>query len=263
MQKRMVVFFDIDGTLLPEGAPAVPESTVRAIRAAQANGHLAVINSGRTMANIDGFLRDVGFDGIVSGCGLMGTLHGETVWQHPIDHGAAERVIEAARACGVTAIYEGYEALAFDTFAHPPLDVQKTHFSWLREKGKTIRVLGEHDRFPLVKFIIDRNLGGDFDRFCAMVREFVCMRFSARWEECVPIGVTKGIGIVRMMEHLGLPLSQSIAVGDSPNDMPMFTVCPNSVAMGGSPAADFPVSYVTRSIEEDGIAHMLRHFGLC
>lgn len=32
----MIVFFDIDGTLLPEGVPGIPEETMAAIHEAQA-----------------------------------------------------------------------------------------------------------------------------------------------------------------------------------------------------------------------------------
>ena len=57
MTKQMVIFFDIDGTLLPEGHTEVPEDALSAIRAAQENGHLCLINTGRALGHIEPYLR--------------------------------------------------------------------------------------------------------------------------------------------------------------------------------------------------------------
>ena len=46
---RKLLFFDIDGTLLAGGIPGyIPDSTIEALKQAQANGHYIFINSGRT-----------------------------------------------------------------------------------------------------------------------------------------------------------------------------------------------------------------------
>ena len=67
---RKLLFFDIDGTLW-DFHNVIPVSTVRAVHQARANGHLAFINSGRSRAFINSQeLLGIGFDGIVSGCGI-------------------------------------------------------------------------------------------------------------------------------------------------------------------------------------------------
>ena len=51
--KQKIVFFDIDGTLITEdGNQTLPESTVYAIQELRRRGHLAFINSGRTLFNV-------------------------------------------------------------------------------------------------------------------------------------------------------------------------------------------------------------------
>ncbi len=259
----MVIFFDIDGTLIPYGSSRIPDSACAAIRAAQARGHLALINTGRTIANIEPYLRDFGFDGIVSGCGMMAILHGEILWQNPIDPLCSRRVINSARACGIRAHFEGYEAIAFDVFFHTLTEEELSVVGQMREHGKRIVCLGENDEFPIVKFLIDRTHGGDYETFRAGLPEYQFISIDDRWVECVPAGASKGSALVRTMEKLALPLGESIAVGDSANDRSMLDVCPNSVAIGGTIAAGFPVSYVTPPIDQDAIAQMLMHFGLC
>lgn len=261
--KQMVVFFDIDGTLLPHGAEEIPADALASIREAQARGHLCLINTGRSLGHIEPYLKNVGLDGIVCGCGSMALVRGEVLWQHPaLDPDAARQVIENARACGVTVIYEGYEAIGFDTYAIPPEKMGRDAYIFWDARGRRLEMIGKNDSFPILKFLVDKSRGGDVDRFRALTPEFHFVNFDPRWEECSPHGYDKGKALVRVMEHLGLPLEQSIAVGDNTNDLPMLDVCPNSVAMGNGSAKDYPVSFITRRCDDGGIAHMLQHFGL-
>ena len=257
----MIVFFDIDGTLLPEGVPGIPEETMAAIHEAQARGHLCLINTGRTMANIDAYLRKAGFDGIISGCGSSGEFCGQPLWRWPANPTATAQVIANARACGIEPFYEGHHQLAYDATL-PRSDLMRRFHANVRRRGKIVRPLGETDNFPIQKFSVYTASGGEVDRFRAMTTGYVCMNLNEAWEEYAPVGVTKGTGLLRMLEFLRLPLSETIAVGDSPNDLPMLTVCPNSVAMGNGTAKNFPVSFVTLTCQDGGIPHMLRHFGL-
>ena len=67
--KKKIAFFDIDGTLTSEVDGSVPESAKEAIRTARANGHLMYLNTGRCMQNVESRFLEVGFDGVVAGCG--------------------------------------------------------------------------------------------------------------------------------------------------------------------------------------------------
>ncbi len=60
------VFFDIDGTLLPETKPEVPESTMKAIRRLKEKGILIFAATGRHMLEIEDLpLEEIPFDGYV------------------------------------------------------------------------------------------------------------------------------------------------------------------------------------------------------
>ena len=45
---RKIIFFDIDGTLIDDTTKLMSESTKAAISRARANGHICLINTGRT-----------------------------------------------------------------------------------------------------------------------------------------------------------------------------------------------------------------------
>ena len=66
---RKLIFFDIDGTIIPEDTGVIPESTKEAIKKAKENGHLVFINTGRTFSGITQPIFDLEFNGYVCGCG--------------------------------------------------------------------------------------------------------------------------------------------------------------------------------------------------
>ena len=50
----MIVFFDLDGTLISDDeAYIIPDSAVNAIHKAQKNGHLMYVDTGRTVMNVE------------------------------------------------------------------------------------------------------------------------------------------------------------------------------------------------------------------
>lgn len=65
------------------------------------------------------------------------------------------------------------------------------------------------------------------------------------------------------MEYYGLSLDEAMAFGDGGNDVPMVRDAALGVAMGNACDELKQVAdYVTLSVDEDGIAVALEHFGL-
>ena len=76
--------------------------------------------------------------------------------------------------------------------------------------------------------------------------------------EVLPVGVSKGQGVLRLCQILKIDPARVLAIGDQENDISTFQVCGYSVAMGEAPdsvkqAADF----VTGTFQEDGCAQAL------
>ena len=66
-----------------------------------------------------------------------------------------------------------------------------------------------------------------------------------------------------LLKHLGIPKEQTLAIGDSTNDIPMFEVAEHTVCMGnGMEELKDRAEYITASVLEDGIEKALRHYGL-
>ena len=73
----MVVFFDIDGTVVDNDTQIIPDSTVEAIRLLRENGHLSVVNTGRPYGHVDPRIKAMDFDGWICACGMEVILKGE------------------------------------------------------------------------------------------------------------------------------------------------------------------------------------------
>ena len=109
----MVVFFDIDGTIVDNATQIIPDSAIRAVERLRENGHIPVVNTGRPYAHIDPRVREMAFSGWVCGCGMEVLLEG--TWLHR-DHPSPELcrlVRDTARDCGMQALYEPAEPGVF------------------------------------------------------------------------------------------------------------------------------------------------------
>lgn len=115
--KQKIVFFDIDGTLITEdGNQTLPESTVYAIQELRRRGHLAFINSGRTLFNVieQPYILRIGFDGYVCACGAHILYRGRHLLTATVPSEAHAAVIDAARRYHMELLLEGPDYFYFD-----------------------------------------------------------------------------------------------------------------------------------------------------
>lgn len=259
--KQKALFFDIDGTLW-DFYNTIPDSTVRAIRSARKNGHLAFINSGRAKGYItDRALLDIGFDGIVAGCGTMIEYRGDCLFYYEIPQDRMHQALEACRACKARPILEGKSHLYLDyaDFADDPYGKKL-----IREMGGMLRpITGLTEPFEVSKFAVDTT-GGDTEGLIRALSPFYTFIYhTPTIYEIVPKGFDKGWGILKTCEILGLDPADTIAFGDGHNDLDMIRVAGIGVAMGdGRSSLKEAADYVTAPLMEDGISRALSHFGL-
>lgn len=88
-------------------------------------------------------------------------------------------------------------------------------------------------------------------------------RWTTLFADVVPAGGSKRVGMEKILEYFGILREESIAFGDGGNDVPMLEYAGIGVAMGNaSEEVARSADFVTRSVDEDGVVHALRHFGL-
>ncbi len=81
--------------------------------------------------------------------------------------------------------------------------------------------------------------------------------------DIIPKGGGKSAGIQKFLDENGMDASEVMAFGDGENDMDMIKFAGIGVAMGNAGDAVKAVAdYVTDTVDNDGLAKALRHFGL-
>ena len=76
-------------------------------------------------------------------------------------------------------------------------------------------------------------------------------------------GNSKAAGMQMVLDAVGCAVEDTMAFGDSGNDLPMLKAAGIGVCMGnGVQEAKDAADYVTKTVLEDGIFHALKHFHL-
>lgn len=261
MQK--IVFFDVDGTIVTDVAEGegkfIPESCKSAIRKAREKGNLCFINSGRPYGNVEKYILEIGFDGVVSGCGTNIHVGIEDIYHVAVEGEVASLCYDLCEKYHITAFFEGRDRTYYIENGY--------HVPWLEEFAGEISkqgsvVLRQRDEgFTFDKFCAFHDENNDITEFLkAMEEHFSIIIRDETFIELVPRGCSKGIAIKKLCEYYNIPIEQSYAIGDSVNDLDMFYATPNSIAMGNGKAIHPYAAFVTKDITDDGIEFALKHF---
>ena len=259
----MVVFFDIDGTIVDDATQIIPESTTNAIRLLRENGHLPVVNTGRPFAHIDPRVRAMDFGGWVCACGMQVILDNEYLYRDRPAPGWSRKIMELARETGMLLLAEGEEKLYFDSA------VDYSTAPWMececaRKRGSGLADLQQTAHPEFLKFVTQDGPNCRRERFLSEIsNEFDAIDRGGSTLEFVKKGNSKARGMERLLEALNVPKEETFAIGDSTNDLPMFAIAGTTICMGnGMEELKSRADFITGTVLEDGISTALRQFGL-
>ena len=272
---QKLIFLDIDGTLTPAGTNTPPESALRAIRAAQKNGHRVFLCTGRNLAMLSPLLR-FGFDGAVASAGGYVLCGDEVLFDCPMTDEQFRTAMDALHETGVFCTVEAKDATYGDENLGDFLAQGGAGNSeierWRRALAEelNIRPMREYDGRPVYKVVImcreESQLGParkllekDFS-FCLQdVAAHGCLN-----GELINRRFDKGRGVLRICEALGVDRKDTVGFGDSTNDRDMIETVGVGVCMAnGSPELQKISAMVCPAVTEDGIAKAFAQLGLC
>ena len=76
-------------------------------------------------------------------------------------------------------------------------------------------------------------------------------------------GITKATGLKQITNYLNIPIEDTIAIGDSLNDLDILQAAGLSICMGnGADECKKVADFTTKHISDDGLAYALKHFNL-
>ena len=246
------VFVDIDGTLC-DSRQRIPESALEALAQVRNRGHRLFACTGRSAPEVYPRFWDVGFEGLVGGAGGYACVGNRVlvdafyIWQGPDQMGPSE----------------GYLDFFVPRAGKHPED-------WI-EYAQSI-----------TPFIVDID-GGAFTKVTAYVppekasmervtaalpdgyRAIIGSVGAAGYVpfEVVPAHLSKAVGIRAICEHVGIPLTHTVALGDSNNDVEAVATAAVGISIGDDCETLVDVAdIVAPSVSEDGLAWALRAAGL-
>ena len=81
--------------------------------------------------------------------------------------------------------------------------------------------------------------------------------------ECTSSYANKGTALKRLTKYLEIPLERVLVIGDSPNDLSMFSVAGTAVAMGNATEEVKRAAHlIAPTNDEDGVTWVLRELVL-
>ena len=273
MNKKLI-FLDIDGTLTAPGSNVPPQSALDAIRAAQALGHKVFLCTGRNYDMLRPLLA-YGFDGAVASGGGYVFMGDQVLFDCPMTEEQKERALRLFAEGGVLRTIEARDASYCDPgmgeFLQQCSGGNSELLRWREalEKDLGIRPMAEYDGRPIYKVVFMcaraeqlagaiRELEGEFYFLVQDLAGANCLN-----GELVNRKFDKGSGIRQVCRALNVPLSDTVGVGDSMNDLEMIETVGTGVCMAnGSPNLKKRSDLVCPSVDEDGLAWAFRELGL-
>lgn len=254
-----LIFFDFDDTLFDFKAHRIPASTRTALEDLSKRSDVILgIASGRGHFSIrDGF-KELPMRAYVGCNGQAASLDDEVVLERTID---AEDFVSIRAALrernGSLYVINSFFGLNLIESTTNPSILNDHSVTRLQDYGPSF----SHDA-PV--HLMQGAFEAEHDAwFQATFTHLNFYRYYNYMVDIFPKNVSKLAGIDAIAQRLGLSLADVIAIGDGDNDVEMIQGCGYGIAMGnGSAKAKAAANYVTRSIEDEGIAHALRHLNL-
>lgn len=123
------------------------------------------------------------------------------------------------------------------------LRVQKITMNFYRDENGILK-----DREEIKQYFLNRD-------------DVTCVSGGYNNLEFTKSGVNKGNGLRKLASILGIPVSQTIAIGDTENDLAIIQTAGLGIAMGNATDTVKAVSDdITLSNEEDGVAAAIRKY---
>ena len=265
--EQKLIFLDIDGTLTEPGKNVLPPSAVDAVCRARGKGHKVVLCSGRNYGMLFPVVQ-YGFDGLIASAGGYIEYDSQVVYDCPMTSQQQTKVMDIFKESGIYRTIggrnhsytdEGFkEFLAENTQSEANSELLRWRIQIENELG--IYPMSEYDGEPIYGMaFMSRGaerlkkpmqiLQEEFD-FCIQ-DEDACGIVNG---ELSSKDFDKGKAVERLCDFLSISKENTIAFGDSMNDLEMLQAVEIGVCMAnGSPSLLKIADMVCPSVTEDGL----------
>lgn len=268
MEYRLIAM-DMDGTVLNSQKKITPH-TAEAIDMALAKGKEAVFATGRCPSEMKEYFEafpEMKYAMCLSGALILNVQTGEILTDITIPRDLAEQVLkETKKLDAMVTVYAGN-----DVYVERCRQGKMEYFNcqcfaslydacaiWVDDIREALALQGD----KVYKINLYCHTGEDWQKAAEILGTLPLnyARGIPNNFEISPLGANKGIGLEKLCEVTGIPMSQTVAVGDEGNDLTMIQMAGLGVAMGNASdeiieAADA----MTADCDHDGVAEVIKY----
>ena len=255
----MTIFTDVDGTLISLKTHKLVPSAVEAVKEARANGFKVFAATGRSIAQFKN-LGEIEFDGyICMNGGYCQTASGEIIYEGHIDKADLARLIEFFKT---RKNHPCMFASAKEVFAN----VRSPEIEKLAQiLGLPAPEVKDPERaleIPVALLNMFVSPSDEEELMNSVLLNCHSSRWTPLFADINPKSNSKATGLIEFSKYFNIPPSQTFAIGDGENDIPMLRTAAISVAMGNaSDTVKACAHHTTSTVDDDGFANALRKFG--
>lgn len=261
------VFIDIDETLT-NSQREVTEKTKLEIKKCVENGVKIILTSGRSRREAMDFQEQIGTSPYIvssNGASAYDAENGVEIYNERIDPQMVLQLIKYSRENGYRIKLNYKDLLVMNEAAYPDEKDKEVSYEELERvavEEQVVQCVITSTDFEKMKIFRDyiKNecvgiaVANESKRFknpdLKPSRNYYCDVASSK--------VSKGNAVKAVCEYFEIKPEEIVTIGDGENDLSMFELTPNSVAMGNSlPEIKEKANYVTSSNDEDGVAKVL------
>lgn len=269
-----LVALDLDGTLL-DSRKNLSARNLQTLKACISKGIYVVPATGRTIMGIPEELKQlpgIRYAITLNGGVLMDLKENRSVDERKLDYGAALEILDVVRNFHV--MYDAYidgigisESRFYDHMDEYCIpEVIQNLVRLTRNVVPNIEDYIRRSAVPVEKINLYCSSLDDRKTIRELLSDRKDIIITSSLEnnlEINALGATKGEGLSRLAEHLGLKIEETMACGDGENDLTMIQTAGIGVAMAnGEEELKKLADYITAANDEDGVAMAIEKFAL-
>ncbi|MCL2560336.1 MAG: Cof-type HAD-IIB family hydrolase [Turicibacter sp.] len=282
--RRRLIALDMDGTLFSSDH-VISAANKKAIKDAREAGHVVMLCSGRMPKDLLKLLADEGMDElpVSGGNGAVTLVDGIMINETLMKREVSRKLYDWLEAndypfmiCTDKGHYASdrlFERSKYEHEANPSAETPYESTVATKEEYRdrfNYTTIETFDDVPegvgiLKCYLMTPNMGKK-EKAETFARNLSGLTVTSSFESNVEISdidAHKGTGLSVVAAHYGIPMCDTVAIGDNFNDTGMFEAAGLSVAMGNAEEAIKEMcDVVTLKNDEDGVAHAINQYVL-
>ena len=254
------VFFDIDGTLVSHRTGSIPQSAKETLLALHERGVRLFVSTGRHISEIRRLagILDFPWDGLITLNGQY-CFDGKTpYYAQAIEPEDVARLIRRSRELQIPCKFVEEDRMYVSAHTDVVRRVQADIHTPLPELGDL-----SHGLTHPVYLVVTYCTPAQQKELLAPLGHVRSTLWNPFAFDVIHEDGSKENGVRMTCRRYGIPLERTMAFGDGENDADMLRCVGMGIAMGnGAEVAKKAARFVTRDIDEDGVAWAVRRFGL-